>query len=369
MNLNKQRYHINQLTGEIVFLKNQLDYLQKEIEIRNQLQQKEMINKVAHKLYFPSKYLYSEEKNRKRDLFLENTPLNRVHSKQQFCNDVNMLKFLDASSSDNSKKSNLTDEIVADAKNKLSELENESKTLNHNFRILQNVLSRNIALNDRVFGSSSISDSSPQEKKTQFTPRLSRSISDLNGLNVSPEVKQVLKSNLQKFKENNRRNKADRNVLVSDSEDDVYHINSENILKNAKENNAAATKVNTSFRKIFLKNKDTKSTDESKNEAQLYFVGDFDSRILSEENKNVIDTKDVNDTEAHKIVSMQKSIETIENIALINDQNLNSDAIISNVETNMMENNKDGSSDRKFDLLLNKCKQKIEDEGMRTYFI
>lgn len=179
---NKQRYYINQLTSEIIFLKNKLDYLEKEIKMRSELQRDIEFRSVAHKLYFPKKYWYSEESNRHK--VVKKSIGDIRSSRRKLFPDTEAIQGSE-SSSGTSKEVNVTDEIVADAINEVEKLEYGSETLDRNFKSLERLISRNIAFNeDRTFGCSSISDSSPSERMKRFSQQM-RCIDDADCSNVS----------------------------------------------------------------------------------------------------------------------------------------------------------------------------------------
>lgn len=209
---NKQRFRINQLTSEVLALRNKLDYLESEIQIKKYLERDEEVQHVAHKLYFP-------RSPRETLVPAENRPsatIPRTRRRLAF-EDAPKPSILGSQSSESSSNSlsatnRLTDEIVADAKNKLKELEVESEMLNHNFQNLQTVLSRNMTFAERSFlASSSMTDSSPQERRHHRT-RLTRSVSDLNSPNamMSPGVRN--KSYLSDYGESSPSSRTDHEI-------------------------------------------------------------------------------------------------------------------------------------------------------------
>lgn len=208
---NKQRYRINQLSSEILTLRNKLDYLESEIKIRKSLERDEEVQHVAHRLYFPRS---------PRETFTTPAevpaPATLPRSRRRLAFDEPpkslLLGFESSESSSNSLSAanKLTDEIVADAKNKLKELEVESEMLNYNFQNLQSVLTRNMAFAERSFlGSSSVTDSSPRER-WYHRRRLTRSVGDLDSSNamISPRVRNK-PSNLSDFGESSPSSRTD----------------------------------------------------------------------------------------------------------------------------------------------------------------
>lgn len=179
----KQRQYIAQLSTEIVFLKNRLDYLEKDLQIKTEFERRKEMNEVAEKLYSPKllrleKDLSASSSRIRKKLFPEKSP-----SSSEF-------------TSSNSKDDNsLTDELVAEAKNKLKELENESAALNKNFKNLQTVLSKNITFNEKAFSSSDSSSDRFSHRYASNAARLSPRLVSSNvydcesNLKSSPDLK------------------------------------------------------------------------------------------------------------------------------------------------------------------------------------
>lgn len=161
---NKQRYYINQLSSEISSLRNKVDYLEKEMKMRNELLQENNFRYVAHKLYFPKKYWHSDYSCKRQ---VSRRPVDEHHLsfRRKLFRDPETIPCSEYSSTGTS----VTDDIVADTVNKVEKLENESESLDRNCKSLERLISRNIAFNDRMFGSSSISDTTPRGKIKHFS--------------------------------------------------------------------------------------------------------------------------------------------------------------------------------------------------------
>jgi hypothetical protein len=180
----EQRNHISHLTNEVVFLRIRLDHLEKEMctwkNTEWEIQQKQIV----HALLL-SRKSRNAESERDKNRTIRELAVSRPSSRRKLFGENEIVQPSEFSSSSASRETNLTDEIVADAKNKVKELENESEVLNRNFQNLQNILTRNIALSEsKNFSASSLGGLSPR------LSLLSRSYSDLD----SPDARKFFPS-------------------------------------------------------------------------------------------------------------------------------------------------------------------------------
>lgn len=180
---NKQRYNINQLSSEISSLRNKVDYLEKEMKMRSELLQENNFRYVAHKLYFPKKYWHSDD-SCKHQVSRRSVDEHHLSFRRKLFPDTETIPCSEYSSTGTS----ITDDIVADTVNKVEKLENASESLDRNCKSLERLISRNIAFNDRIFGSSSISDTSPRAKIKHFSQASKFSDIDNSNLFLSSAV-------------------------------------------------------------------------------------------------------------------------------------------------------------------------------------
>ncbi|XP_065205652.1 paramyosin-like [Planococcus citri] len=192
----KQRQYIAQLTTEIVFLKNRLDYLEKDLQIKAQFERRKEMNEVAEKLYSPRSTLFDRPKSVSTT---SNFKINRrLFPEKEFPSSS------DPTSSTSKDDTSLTDELVNEAKNKLEQLENESEALNKNFKHLQTVLSKNISFSDETSQSSSPIDKL-RRKYTALSPRFSNS--NLSDSDLDLKNSTSFKKMYWRYKQNKRKEK------------------------------------------------------------------------------------------------------------------------------------------------------------------
>lgn len=252
---NKQRNHITQLRKEVVFLKSRLDHLEKEMELRKHIEAEIRQKETVRALFLSNEHCHLQSE-RNRNFARESTLLYPTSRRKLFReNETTQSEF---SSSSTSKEANLTDEIVADAKNKVQDLENESEALNRNFKSLHNILTRNIALSEsKSIGSLSVDGLSPR-----FS-HLSRSYSDTDSPIVSGGVrKYALSSSWEDDTNQEHRTSSPKAVWTS-----------------------SAVRRSNSFRELFMKRKKGKTRSEDADHLET------DSELSSPGNKVDGDTE------------------------------------------------------------------------------